>query len=125
MAPRNSSDTVYADLRVLLGQTMWKKAKNRTSKSPSMRIHVLLECTSRNAKYDVEENSGRCMTHDAFTGRSRNANSIYGSGSVHMDYTYMNQIAVGCDANESDSSSDTDDPLGLDSFFRELKDVRK
>ena len=102
---------------------MWKKAKNRTSKSPSMRIHVLLECTSRNAKYHVEENSGRCMTHDAFTGRSRNANSI--SGSMHMDYTYMNQIAVGCDANESDSSSDANDPLGLDSFFRELKDVRK
>lgn len=100
---------------------MWKKAKNRTSKSPSMRIHVLLECTSRNANCDVGDNSSRCCMDNTSNGRSHH--DVYGSGAETVDYHALNQIAVGSVANDCDSTSDTGDPLGLDSFFRELKDV--
>lgn len=107
---------------------MCKKARNRTSKSPSMRIYVLLECTSRNAMpmtmCDVTNNSrpSRCAMDDSSAGRSQQY--AYGSSAMPVDYA-SNQIAVESVTNDYGSTNDADDPLGLDSFFRELKDVRK
>ena len=107
---------INRNLRVLLGQTKSKTVKNRNSKSPSIWIRVLLHCTSCKAMPMMS----LCDNNNAFGVQNDFSKS---NMSQHDSYQTSNPpVCVDCISNQTEIVAENDhDPLGLDSFFRELR----